>query len=725
MSEPVPTTCMRCAVGCGHIHEGVNVGYGIAAVQGDVSHPVNNGQACPRGIRESGDPDGEWLTQPLVRKGGELLPTTWDVALGRVVTAFEQASKRTHDGIGVLGSGQQTNEAAYALGKLARGGFSTRYYDANTTLCMASAVAAYYDAFGSDAPPCTYDDIPDARTHLVWGANPAVAHPVMFRWIHGSANESNSRLVVVDPVETETAEFADAHLQPDPGGDLALARAVLARLVERDSLDTGFIERTTVGFDELRSELPVATEAAATAGVPLGTVDILVDALTESTLLYWGMGVNQSTQGTATAAALIDLCLATGNMGPGSGPFSLTGQANSMGTRVCSSKGTWPGHRAFDAPDERAAVAETWGISAERLPDNAGPGPVGIVAALDDGPLDVLWTVATNPVAGLPDATTVRERLNDTFLVVQDAFRSETVELADVVLPAATWGESAGTVMNMERTVSRVRPATDTPAGVRSDLAIITALADRLAPGLFDANDPEGVFAEFTALTAGTDADCSGITYDRLKRERAVRWPAPDDSSSGSYRYYDPAGDESAAADSAGNGPAWRFPTPSGRARFSTGRHDGVPEPPSEEYPLTLTTARESDGYNTGVRTRTAPDEPDDLTARVNPTTLAATDALETDADETRATIESRRASVSVRIEPDETIPEEMVWLPIHHSMTNHLTIPATDPDSDEPNYKQCAVRLVAPERENESTSGEGDPERSSAPADHPAEVRQ
>lgn len=721
---------MRCAVGCGHIHEGVDRGYGIASVRGDVSHPVNNGQACPRGIRESGDPDGEWLTQPLVRKDGELLPTTWDVALGRVVTAFEQALKRTHDGIGVLGSGQQTNEAAYALGKLARGGLGTRYYDANTTLCMASAVTAYYDAFGSDAPPCTYDDIPDARTHLVWGANPAVAHPVMFRWIHQSVQESDSQLVVVDPVETTTAEQADTHIRPDPGSDLALARAVLARLLDRDSLNTRFIERVTVGFDELHAELPVATEAARTAGIPLRTVDTLVDALTDPTLLYWGMGVNQSTQGTATAAALIDLCLATGNMGPGSGPFSLTGQANSMGTRVCSSKGTWPGHRDFTDPTERAAVAEAWGISVERLPDDAGPGPVGIVEALDEGPVEALWTVATNPVAGLPDATTVRERLDDTFLVVQDAFRSETVELADVVLPAATWGESAGTVMNMERTVSRVRPATDTPAGVRSDLAIIMALADRLAPGLFNVREPAELFAEFTALTAGTDADCSGITYDRLERERAVRWPAPNEQSSGGYRYYNPAGDELAAAssESSGDGSSWRFPTPSGRARFSTGRHDGVPEPPSEEYPLTLTTAREPDGYNTGVRTRTPPDKPGDLTARVHPATLAATDALETDDDETRATIESRRASVSARVESDETVPEGLVWLPIHHPMTNRLTIPATDPDSDEPNYKQCAVRLVAPERESEAASACGertDPEQSSTPADHPAEVRQ
>ncbi|WP_273838443.1 assimilatory nitrate reductase NasA [Halococcus sp. PRR34] len=752
MGEPVQTTCMRCAVGCGHIHEGVDIGYGIASVRGDVSHPVSKGLACPRGIRESGDPDGKWLTQPLVRKEGELLPTTWDVALGRVVRAFEDVLERNPNGngIGVLGSGQQTNESAYALGKLARGGFGTRYYDANTTLCMASAVTAYYDAFGSDAPPCTYEDIPGARTHLIWGANPAVAHPVMYRWIHESAQAPDSQLLVVDPVETTTAEQAATHVRPDPGGDLALARAVLMSAIDRDLVDREFIQCVTAGFESLSKDLPAASEAAATAGVPLETVDTIADALADPTLLYWGMGVNQSTQGTATAGALIDLCLATGNLGLGSGPFSLTGQANSMGTRVCSSKGTWPGHRSFTDHDERDAIAEAWGIPIGRLPDDTGPGPVGVVEAIDDGPIEALWAVATNPVAGLPDATTASERLDETFLVVQDAFWSETVEMADVVLPAATWGESDGTAMNMERTVSRVRPATDTPSGVRSDLGIIATLADRLVPGLFDVHDPEGVFAEFAELTAGTDADCSGITYDRLDHESAVRWPAPNEESAGGYRYYDPDGandpatadartstrsnDESTTTGTESIGAdesVWTFPTPSGRARFSTGRHDDVPEPPNQEYPLTLTTAREPDGYNTGVRTRTAPDRTEPLTARINPETLASHEkVLHTDdAQTTSTTIESRRASVSACVEPDETIPTGMVWLPIHHPMTNHLTVAATDPDSDEPNYKQCAVRLTAP-CANSETGGETEhtnmTERErSASVDRPPEVHQ
>jgi len=682
---------MRCAVGCGHLQKSVDSGYGIDTVRGDASHPVSRGLACQRGINESADPDGEWLTRPLIRKGGELVTTSWDTALGVVINTFENALQRSPHGVAVLGSGQQTNEAAYLLGKLARGGFGTRYYDANTTLCMASAVTAYYQAFGSDAPPPTYDDIPEATTHLVWGANPTAAHPVMYRWINQSAGDDDSQLLVVDPVESETAEDADTHVQLDPGTDLAFARAVLARLVDTDEIDRSFIDDATVGFEALLDTLPDAEAAADTAGVDMETVDAVAAALADDTLLYWGMGVNQSVQGTATARALIDLCLATGNMGSGSGPFSLTGQANSMGTRICSSKGTWPGHRAFGDPDHRETVADAWEINADRFPEDPGPGPVGIVDALADGPPTACWTVATNPVAGMPDADAVRETLEDTFLVVQDAFRTETAEVADVVLPAATWGESEGTATNMERTISRVRAATETPSKVRQDINIISTIGHRLYPELIarPTRDPAAVFDEFRALTAGTPADCTGISYDRLEADLAVRWPTADPETQAGYRYID---DEE-----------WTFPTPSGRVRFSTSTHGGLAEPTTEAYPLMLTTGREPDAYNTGVRTRGG-EATECPVARVHPeTTLEQIEAL----DRGRTVVVSRRSSVTVTVQPDDGVPPGLIWLPIHHPAVNALTLPAVDPESDEPNFKQCAVDLRPPSRSNPlSTQG-------------------
>ncbi len=689
---------MRCAVGCGHVQRGVDVGYGLDTVRGDAMHPVNRGLACQRGVSETADPGGEWLTQPMVRSGDDLQKTTWDVAIDRVVTAFGEAIARDRDSIAVLGSGQQTNEAAYALGKLARGGIGTRYYDANTTLCMASAVTAYYDAFGSDAPPPTYDDIPNANRHVVWGANPAVAHPVMFRWITNSAAEDDGELVVVDPVRTESAAAADRHVSPDPGGDLDLARAVLAQVCATDRVDCEFVAEATVGFDELRADLPAPDEAAERAGVPFEDVEALAAAFDHDALVYWGMGVNQSVQGTETSGALIDICLATGSMGPGNGPFSLTGQANSMGTRVCSSKGSWPGQRDFADPRARELVAAEWGVPVDRLPDDTGPGPVGTMDAIDDGPVEAVYAVATNPVAGMPDASAVAETLDDAFLVVQDAFHTETTQLADVVLPAATWGESDGTAINMERTVSRVRPASDLPSGVRTDLDVITSIGNALADGLFgEATDPKSLFREFADLTAGTLADCSGISYERLEAEYAVRWPAPTPTANGGYRYYDEEAD------------AWSFPTPSGRARFAGGTGRDLPEPVDDEYPLTLTTGREADGYNTGIRSRGSPDDPGPVRARLHPETLAAhADCLEPVAgDDRQVTLETRRESVTARVDADDAVPEGLVWLPIHHPATNRLTVPATDPRSAEPNLKQCAVRLVAPQPEIVVVGGE------------------
>ena len=677
MTDWQPTTCMRCAVGCGFLQQSGEKG---VDVRGHADHPTNGGADCQRGVRETAQPEGRRLTQPLVRRGGQLQATDWDTALGVVATRFIEALRAESGNIAVLGSGQQTNEAAYALGKVARGAFGTPYYDANTGLCMASAVTAYDRAFGGNAPPPTYDDIPDAETHLVWGANPATAHPVLHNWIAQSASDEG-QLIVVDPVESETASEADCHIQPEPGTDLALARAVLAAVVDSGGVDTAFVEAHTTGFECMIDSLPDVERAADTVGVSPEAVETLAEAVAEPTLLYWGMGVNQSVQGTATARALIDLCLASGNLGPGTGPFSLTGQANSMGNRVCASKETWPGHQPFDDSAVRKQIATTWGVPFSRLPADRGAGFVKIVDRIARGEIDACWTVATNPAAGMPDASHVRSVLEDVFLVVQDTFYSDTVECADVVLPAATWGETEGTTMNMERRVSRVSAAVEPPEGVRQDLDVIATIGNRIEPGLFDEPpvDPEGVFDELRELTAGTKADLSGISYERLADELAVRWPAPDADTQGGYQYYDDG--------------EWRFDTESGRAAFSTVSHGGLAEPVDASYPLTLTTGRQAGIYNTGVRS-----EPIDRerlpTARLHSETIAGwLSAFERG----QTVIESRRGAVTAAVESDDGVPPGVVWLPIHHPAVNQLTLPTVDPDSDEPNYKQCAVALAAP----------------------------
>ena len=672
---------MRCAVGCGLSQREDADGSAAIEARGNPDHPTNGGADCERGVRETVSPDGRRLTEPLVRRGGTLQPTDWDTALGVVAMRFIEALRDETGDVAVLGSGQQTNEAAYALGKVARGGFGTPYYDANTGLCMASAVTAYDRAFGGNAPPPTYEDIPEARTHLVWGANPATAHPVLYNWIADSANDTDSQLLVVDPVLSETAREADCHIEPDPGTDLALVRAVLAHVVASGDVDTEFVHRQTTGFERMVESLPDVERAAATAGVSVDEVETLAAAVTDPTLVYWGMGVNQSVQGTATARGLIDLCLATGNIGPGRGPFSLTGQANSMGNRVCSSKETWPGHQPFGSSAARKEIASTWGVPFSRLPRDRGAGFVKIVDRIARGEIDVCWTVATNPAAGMPDASHVKSVLEDVFLVVQDSFYSDTVACADVVLPAATWGETEGTAMNMERRVSRVTASTEPPELVRQDLDIIAAIGNRIEPDLFGTPplDPESVFDELRELTAGTKADLSGISYDRLADELAVRWPAPDADSEGGYQYYDDG--------------EWTFDTDSGLAAFSAVSHSGLAEPIDDAYPLTLTTGRQAGIYNTGVRSQST--DGDGLpTARMHSETIAnRLSAFERG----RTVITSRRGAITVAVETDDGVPPGIIWLPIHHPAVNRLTLPTVDPESDEPNYKQCAVGLEAP----------------------------
>lgn len=674
-----PTTCMRCAVGCGYLQQSSEVDSELVAVTENPAHPATGGEACQRGMNETARPSGNRLTQPLIRHGNTLQPTDWDTALGAITTRLIDTIRTDPDSVAILGSGQQTNEAAYALGKMARGVIGTQHYDANTTLCMASAVSAYHQAFASDAPPPTYDDVPDAQTHIVWGANPAVAHPVLSRWIETSADKDDSSLYVIDPVETQTADNADVHARPEPGTDLALARAVLRSVLSSGDVDTEFVKEHTDGYEEMCASLPELTTAASTAGVSLETVHKIATALTDKTLIYWGMGVNQSIQGTETARALIDLCLATGNMGPGSGPFSLTGQANSMGNRVCASKNTWPGHRPFDDAASRRIVADTWEVPLTRLPTSSGPGFIRIVDELARDNIDICWTVATNPVAGMPDASHVKRALKDAFVIVQDAFHSDTVACADVVLPAATWGESQGTTTNMERRVSRVTAATDPPGKARQDLDIIAAIGNQLDSRVFDAPsvNPKSVFDEIRTMTAGTSADLSGISYERLDRELAVRWPAPNAETQGGYRYY--------------NDGEWAFHTDSDKAQFSTVTHSRVPEPADESYPLTLTTGRVGGMYNTGMRSGNTETVP---RARINPDTiLESLTAL----NRGQAKIESRRGGVTVDVSPSDNVPPGMVWLPIHHSAINELTLAAVDPDSAEPNLKQCAVRLSPP----------------------------
>jgi assimilatory nitrate reductase catalytic subunit len=686
----VRTTCGYCSVGCG-ILIGVRQDRAVA-VQGDPDHPVNRGRLCPKGLSEHQAIHAEGrLTTPLV--DGQ--PVSWDDALDRMVGRFRRLIERHGPGsVAVLSTGQLVTEEFYTLGKLVRLGMGLHHFDGNTTLCMASAVSGYKLSFGADGPPGSYDDFALADVVVLWGANVADNHPLLAPRLMGErvGGRCGQTVVVVDPRVTKTAMLADLHVAVRPRGDIALLNGILATLFEEGLIDVERVRPLVDGLDELRAHLRgwSAEAAADAAGVEAGAIRRLARLIAgaDRCVLAWTMGVNHSVQGTETVTLLNSLAVLTGNIGrPGAAPFSITGQCNAMGTRETGFTASMPGYRAFDDPGQRAELAERLGIDEDRLPRQRGRAYPDIINAVVSGRVKGLWVIATNPVVSYPNREVLEHALRSLdVLVVQDGFATPTTELADVVLPAATWGEKDGTFTNSERRVSRVRAAVAPPGLARSDFDIFLGIAQRwgCAGELFDGwRQPADAFAEWRRVSAGRPCDYSGITYERLDAAGGVQWPCPDDPAvplGGTARLYTDG----------------RFHHPDGRARLRVVEPRPLRDPPTKRFPFVLNTGRTVEHWHTRTKTGRIPVleglapeawlevHPDDA-ARLG---VHAGDWVRVSSP--RGAIERIRARLTTIVRPGE------VFIPFHwdEACANRLTDDEFDPISREPNYKQCAVRI-------------------------------
>ena len=391
------------------------------------------------------------------------------------------------DSVAFYVSGQLLTEDYYAFNKLARALVGTNNIDSNSRLCMSSAVAGYKATLGADGPPGCYDDIEHADCILIAGSNAAWAHPVLFRRIEDAKRaRPDLKVIVVDPRRTATAEIADQHLAILPGTDVALFNGMLHVLLWEEMTDAAFIDAHTEGFAALKATLRDYTPkfAAELCGIREDEVIAAARAFgrAKAALSLYCMGLNQSASGTDKNAALINLHLATGQIGrAGAGPFSLTGQPNAMGGRETGSMANLlPAHRDPAVPADRAELARLWGVAS--LPANPGKTAVEMFEAMRKGEIKAVWIACTNPAQSLPAQSQVRAALERAELVVlQEAFSgTETAPYADVLLPAASWGEKDGTVTNSERRISRVRAAVRAPGEARADWAITVDFARRL-----------------------------------------------------------------------------------------------------------------------------------------------------------------------------------------------------------------------------------------------------
>ena len=652
--------------------------------------PTNKGGLCRKGWTSAELLDSpERLTTPLMRasRDAPFQAATWDEALDRIAgTLTNIRAAHGPDAIGLFGGGGLTNEKAYMLGKFARIGIGTANIDYNGRFCMASAAAAGILAFGMDRGlPFPLEDIPEAETILLAGANPAETMPPIMQYFEAQRGRGG-KLIVADPRRTATAKTADLHLQLSPGSDGALANGLLHIAVADKLIDEDFIAARTSGFGAVRRHIagfwPDRVERI--TGIPAKLLHQAAHMLGEArtAMAMSARGAEQQSHGVDNVLALINLMLALGKAGrPFSGWGCLTGQGNGQGGREHGQKADQlPGYRKLDDPAHRAAVAAVWGVDPAVLPA-PGLSAVELLNGLGKpGGVRALLVMASNIAVSAPNAGAVAERLAALdLLVVADAFMSETCMEADIVLPIAQWAEEEGTMTNLEGRVLLRRRAKLPPDGVRTDAEIIKALADRLGTGGYFSSDPATIFAELRRASAGGVADYAGITWPRIAAEDGVFWPCPDEDHAGSKRLF-----------------LDRFQTPDGRARFHIVHPLPAAEETDPEYPFVLTTGRLLAQYQSGTQTRRiaslmeAAPEP---FLEIHPQ-MARTAGV---ADGEMVRLVSRRGIGLFRVRCDAGMRMDTLFVPFHwggEACANLLTSPALDPVSKIPEFKVCAARI-------------------------------
>ena len=668
--------------------------------KGDADHPANFGRLCSKGaaLKETlALPDR--LLAPLI-DGRE---ADWNEALDMVAARFRNAV-RNHgpDSVAFYVSGQLLTEDYYVANKLMKGFIGSANIDTNSRLCMASSVAGHIRAFGEDVVPGCYEDLEEADLVVLVGSNMAWCHPVLFQRLGAVRERRGTHVVVIDPRRTSTCEGADLHLPLSAGSDVVLFNGLLTYLAQVGALDREWIARHVSGFAEAMDAATRSAPSVESVAIASGLKpeDILrfyeCFARTERVVTLYSQGVNQSVMGTDKVNAIINCHLATGRIGcPGMGPLSLTGQPNAMGGReVGGLANQLAAHMAF-APQDVDRVRRFW--NAPNVASRPGLKAVDMFKAVGDGRIKAIWIAATNPAASMPDAGHVRRALeNCPFVVVSDAWATDTTARADVILPAATWAEKDGTVTNSERRISRQRAFRSAPGSARPDWWMFAEAARRMGwAGQFPYDNPGGIFREHAALSAfeneggrvfdiGALADLDDEGYDALE---PLQWPCVKGRESETpSRLFAQGG----------------FATPDGRARMIAISGPAAGE--ASRFPLTLNTGRIRDQWHTMTRTGKVPRLMTHVPGphlAIHPRDAEAHGV----ANEGLVRVESARGSIVMRALTTDVQRRGEVFVPMHWTdefssigTIAWLVHSETDPVSGQPDLKGSKVRVSAVE---------------------------
>ncbi|HEY2582666.1 MAG TPA: molybdopterin-dependent oxidoreductase [Mucilaginibacter sp.] len=692
-NKGLTSTCCYCGVGCGVIlNQDKNGGI---TLEGDKNHPVNKGMLCSKGLNlhYTVNDKSDRLLYPQMRynKSMPMQRVSWDDAMERTAAVFRTfISKYGPDSVAFYASGQCLTEEYYVVNKLMKGFIGSNNIDTNSRLCMSSAVAAYKIALGEDSVPVCYDDIELADCLFIMGGNPAWCHPILWRRVEAhKAAHPNIKIIIVDPRVTDSCSIADLHLQINPGTDITLNHAIGRLLIENGDIDVDFITNHAEGFEQYSNIVFQRTlsEASKICGLSESGIRLAAKYIGEAKgfISMWTMGLNQSAIGVNKNLSLINLNLITGHIGkPGSGPLSLTGQPNAMGGReVGGLANLLPAHRDLKNPLHREEVQKFWGGTVI----NSQPGLTAteMFEALNDGRLKAIWIMCTNPLTSLPNVRLAEEALKKAkFVVVQEiSNKPETLAYADVILPAAAWAEKEGTMTNSERRISYLNKIIDPPCEALPDAEIICRFAKKMGYQGFNFENPAAIYAEHVKLTAKTNVDISGLSYEVLKEKKTVQWP-----------YRKKTGTQRLFTDRV-------FYTKSTKAMISPVSDYLTSEKPDSDFPFILTTGRIRDQWHTMSKTgkinklnqhykqaflEIHPDDAESLQLNDGDITI----------------IKSRRGEVRVKAKISNEIKRGVVFLPMHWgkilnndlNRANNITSDLVDPISKEPDFKYCAVNV-------------------------------
>ncbi|MGZ6738859.1 MAG: molybdopterin oxidoreductase family protein [Nocardioides sp.] len=734
----VQSACLLCSNGCGvdiAVKDGRMVG-----VRGRAEDRVNHGRLGPKGLYGSTpwatSPDR--LTRPLVREGGRLVETDWETAMGRIVAESKRLlAERGPLSHGFYTSGQLFLEEYYALAVIGKAGLGTPHMDGNTRLCTATSAAAFKESFGADGQPGSYADIEHCDAIFLFGHNMPETQTVLWsRILDRTRGEDPPRVVCVDPRRTLVAVEAErtggVHLAPRVGTNLALMNGLTRELFEHGWVAEGWVQAHTLGVDDLRSTVDPYTpeEVARICGVDAEDVRRAARIFGESDAVLSTVlqGFYQSHQATAASVAVNNLHLLRGQIGrPGSGVLQMNGQPTAQNNRECGADGDLPAFRNWDNTAHVEELAALWNVDVMTIPHWAPPThAMQIMSYAETGSIGLLWISATNPAVSMPESARIRKILSgdQCFVIVQDLFLTETAELADVVLPAAGWGEKTGCFTNVDRTVHLSEQAVEPPGEARSDLDIFLSyaeameLTDKDGQPLLPWRTAEEVFDAWREATRGRPLDYTGLSYDKLRGPSGIQWPVNEEHPDGTERLYadgvfptDTQTCETYGHDLLTGGSVTeqehRAMAPAGRAFLKGAGYTPPHEEPSEDYPLRYTTGRTV--YQFHTRTKTGRGRPLHRAAPDAWVELSPTDAQPLGiAEGDWVRVESPRGALEVRARIGQVMPGA-VFAPFHyghwdpdeltadagHRLANELTMTVWDPVSKQPTFKTAACRVI------------------------------